>query len=150
MTEAAQCSGGREELRRVRQLGQRIFAEKLRLLGGTRVGLSQLIEGGVAVCDVHDASREGECLQQLLGTAEGTNVDGGNAGEHLTRHVRLYGQRNVAQIDVRLIRVCIIEGQIDALLALEVSVVLAHLGENSDLIDHGLDHIPSRGRREGG
>lgn len=132
----------------MRQLGQRIFTEELRLLGGTRVGLGQLIEGGVAVCDVHDASREGQCLQQLLGTAEGANVDGGNASEHLTGHVCLYGQRNVAQIDVRLIRVCIVEGQIDALLALEVSVVLAHLGQNADLVDNRLDHVPSRRKED--
>lgn len=144
--EAAQCTGGREELRCMRQLGQRIFAEELRLLRGTCIGFGQLIEGGVAVCDVHNASREGQCLQKLLGTAEGANVDGGNAGEHLPRHVCLYGQRNVAQIDVRLIRVCIIEGQIDTLLALEVCVVLAHLGQNANLVDHSLDHVPSRGR----
>lgn len=143
--EATQCTGGWKELRRMRQLGQRIFAEELWLLGGAGIGLGQLIEGGVAVRDVHYAARQWQRLEQLLGTAEGTNVDGCNPGEHLTRYIRLYGQRNVAQIDVTLIGVCIVEGQIDTFLTLEVCVILAHLGQYANLIDHGLDHIARGG-----
>lgn len=145
--QAIQRTGGWEELRRMRQLGQRIFAEELWLLGGARIGLGQLIEGGVAVRDVHYAARQRQCLQELLWTAEGTNIDGCNPGEHLPRYVCLYGQRNVAQIDVTLIGVCIIEGQIDTFLTLEVCVVLAHLGQYANFIDHGLDDVA---RGEGG
>lgn len=137
---------GREQLSRMRQLGQCVLVEYLWLIGGTGVGFAQLIEGRVAVGDVHNATGQRQCLQQFLRAAESSQVHGCDASEHLTGDVRLDGQRNVAQVNVTLVAVCVVEGEVDALLALETGVILAHLRQDADLIDHRLDHVTKNGR----
>lgn len=90
---------------------------------------------------IDNAPRQWERLKQLLGTAECADIDGGNARQHLAGDIGLNGQRYIAQINVTLICVRIVEGQIHTLLALKVRVIVAHLGEYADLIDHRLDHV---------
>lgn len=97
---------------------------------------------------VHNAARQRQRLEQLLWTAEGANINRRNARQHLARNVCLYRQRYVAQIDVALIGVRIVEGQIHAFLALEIGFIVAHFGEYANLIDHCLDHIPGEKRKE--
>jgi len=63
---------------------------------------------------------------------------------HLVIGGRLDGQRDVAQVNVALVAVRVIEGQIHALLALETGVVLAHLRQDANLVDHRLDHIAGK------
>lgn len=137
----------REQLGRVRELGQRILIENLWLVRGTGVRSAQLIEGGVAVRDVHNASGQGKGFQEFLGAAEGSQINGCDAGQHLTGDIGLDGQRDVAQVNVTLVAVRVVEGQIHAFLALETGVILAHLRQDSDLVDHRLDHIAGRKRR---
>lgn len=63
----------------------------------------------VAVRDIDDCPRQRQCVQNVRCILNGAQRNRRDARQHLTRHIRLHRQRNIAQIEMAAIRFCIEE-----------------------------------------
>lgn len=110
------------------------------------VGARQLHKSRVTLLNIYNGTGQWQSFEEaadvvMLYSADGHRSD---AGQNLPRDVCLDGQRDVAEVDVRIVCVGVEKCQVDALLTQRLVGVFVDISEDADLVNDRPDDVSAK------